>query len=315
MNPQLQSQEVTTSEPVPDSSLDSPQKTSHTEPLPKLHAVPPSRRRQVILWTGVTLVTLDLCCLPITYFYALKFDTDLSLQTIFAIITGVYGLISFTHYFFRSLRLFLPKKSPKWRPVGWTKWGIAEFLQVNILIIITLVEIELVAATIPHNPWVRVCAMASPTICFYVGFLFCGTAILTQMRKTLPFNMSSTPKGSLWRPALFAYVEDAGALEGQGGVPYREAIMKRYEVSPRFRRMILILDWMWGVGLLAIAIISTVLIMVLDKNIAFGVGWGLPWAFSAVYALLTVWIVKHHLKREKAEWAMKEVASSNMSAA
>lgn len=189
----------------------------------------------------------------------------------------------------------------------------AEFLQVNILIIITLVEIELVAATIPHHPWVRVCAMASPTICFYVGFLFCGSAILTQMHKTLPFNMSSTPKGSLWRPALFAFVEDAGALEGQGGVPYREAIMKRYAVSPRFRRMILIVDWMWGLGLLAIAVISTVLIMVLDRDIGFGIGWGLPWAFSAVYGLLTVRVVKYHLHREKTEWAMKEVTSSSMS--
>jgi len=29
---------------------------------------------------GVVLVALDLCCLPITYYYALNFDTNLSLQ-------------------------------------------------------------------------------------------------------------------------------------------------------------------------------------------------------------------------------------------
>jgi len=257
---------------------------------------------------------MDLCCLPMTYYYALKFDTGLPLQTIFGIITGVYGLISFTHYFFRSLKLFLPKTSPKWRPVGWTRWGVAEFLQINILIVITLVEIELVVATIPNHPWIRVCAMASPTICYYIGFLFCGSAILTQMQKRLPFNMSSTPKGHLWRPALLAYVEDAGALEGLGGVQYREALMKRYEVSPQFRRMILILTWMWGLGLLGIAILATILIMVLETDIGFGVGWGLPWAFSAGYGLLTVAIVKHHLRKEKAEWDANKATEAYMPA-
>ncbi|KAF4636346.1 hypothetical protein G7Y89_g1735 [Cudoniella acicularis] len=251
------------------------------EPLPELHT--PHRKRRLILWVGVVLATLDLCCLPITYYYALKFGTHLSLQDIFAIITGVYGLLSFTHYFFRSLKLFRSKTSPKWRPL--------EFLQVNILIVITLVEIELVAGTAPNNPIVRLVAMPSPTICFYLGFLFCGSAVLTQMRRRLPFNMSSTPKGSIWRPALLGFIEDAGGIEGQGGVQYREALMKRYEVSPRFRRMVLILSWVWGLGFIVIAIVATVLIMLLDVDIGFGLGWGLPWVFSAVYSVLTIMFI------------------------
>ncbi len=69
--------------------------------------------------------------------------------------------------------------------------------QVNILIVITLVEIELVAGTAPNNPIVRLCTMPSPTICFYLGFLFTGSAILTQMHKKIPFNMSSRQRQAL----------------------------------------------------------------------------------------------------------------------
>jgi hypothetical protein len=135
--------------------------------------------------------------------------------------------------------------------------------------------------------------MPSPTICFYLGFLFCGSAILTQLRWRLPFNMSSTPKGSPWRPALFGFIEDAGAIEGQGGVEYRKQLMKRYEMSPRFRRMIL---------LLGIASVATVLIMVIDTDIGFGLGWGLPYIFAGIYVFFTVRFVRSQVARERAEW-------------
>jgi len=261
----------------------------------------PHRRRRIIQVCGLLLVTLDLCVLPITYYYALKFGTSLKLQDIFAVITGVYGMMSFTHYTWRSFKLFLPKTSPKWRPVGWTKWGLAEFLQVNVLIIISLVEIELVAGTAPNSPIVRLCAMPSPTICFYMGLLFITSSILTQLRWKLPFNMSSTPKGTTWRPALLAFIEDAGSIEGRGGLVYRENVMKRYEGSPRFRRMILMLSWFWGLELLTVAAVSTVLIMVLDVDIGFGVGWGLPWICAAISLVLTMVFVKAQLRKEGAE--------------
>ena len=117
--------------------------------------------------------------------------------------------------------------------------------------------------------------------------------------------MSSTEKGSIWRPAVLAFVEDAGAIEGQGGVQYRAALMKRYQMSARFRRMMLLLSWGWGIGLLCIAVVATVLIMTLDENIGFGAGWGLPWAFSAGWVFPTVIFVKDQLGKEKAEWVAK----------
>ena len=115
------------------------------------------------------------------------------------------------------------------------------------------------------NPIVRLFAMPSPTIYFYTGFLFVISAILTHLRVKLPSNRSSTEEGTRWRPASLAFVEDAGAIEGQGGVDYRRNVIKRYEVSPLFRRMILVLTWAWGLGFIIAAIVSTVLIMALSE--------------------------------------------------
>ncbi|KAI9643226.1 hypothetical protein NHQ30_007842 [Ciborinia camelliae] len=273
------------------------------EPLPPLHT--PHRRRQMKLWIGLTLITLDLACLPITYYYALNFGTNMRLQDIFAIITSVYGMISFSHYGFRSLKLFRAKTAPRWRPVGWTRWGMLEFLHVNFMIAITFVEIELIVGTIPSNPWVRLCAMPSPTICYWFGFMFIFSAIQTMRKKRLPFNMSSTEKGKIWRPALLAIIEDAGAVEGQGGVVYRSNVMRRYEVSPVFRRMMMVLTWAWGIGLICIAIVSTVIIMTLPENIGFGIGWGLPYLWGFASVCLTMIFVKRQLRKEKLHWDTK----------
>jgi hypothetical protein len=147
-----------------------------------------------------------------------------------------------------------------------------EFLQNNILIVTALVEIELIAGTAPNNPIMRLSAMPSP-ICFYLGFLFISSAILMQIHWRLPFNMSSTDKGMPWHPALLAFIEDAGAIEGQVGVEYRKQVMRRYEISPRFRRMVLLLSWGWGMGFITLTNVSTVLIMELSEDIYFGVGW------------------------------------------
>jgi len=190
-----------------------------------------------------------------------------------------------------------------------------EFLQINILIVIILVEVKLVAGTAPSNPIVRLCAMPSPTICFYVGFLFVVSAILTHIRVKLPSNMSSTEKGTPWHPALLAFVEDAGAIEGQGGVDYRRNVMKRYEVSLLFRRMVVILTWTWGLGFIIAAIVSAVLIIVLSEDIGFDVGWGLPWAWSAFSSVLTVIFVRKSLDKQRAEWRAKGGASRQDSVA
>ena len=40
----------------------------------------PHPKRKITLWVGVFVATMDLCVLPIVYYYALRYGTSLSLQ-------------------------------------------------------------------------------------------------------------------------------------------------------------------------------------------------------------------------------------------
>lgn len=188
-----------------------------------------------------------------------------------------------------------------------------EFFHINTLITIALVETELVISTAPSDPILKLCAMPSPTICFYLGILFLASAILTQLKWKLPFSMSSTPKGDPWRPAIYAFIEDCGSIEMRGEKVYREKLNARYEASPMFRKMIMQLSWFWGMGLVGIASVSTALIFVIEDDVAFGLGWGVPYVFMIVWGILTYWFVKRSLKREKAVWRTAAAELSTIS--
>ncbi|KII93309.1 hypothetical protein PLICRDRAFT_102084 [Plicaturopsis crispa FD-325 SS-3] len=275
---------------------------------PPLHT--PHNSRKKVFAAALVLVLLDLCILPLTYYYALKFASDLTLQDVFAVITSVYGLISFSHYGIRTLKLFREKTSSRIRPLGWTRWGTLEFLHVNIAIAVTIAEILLIAGTAPKVPITRLCAMPTPAICYYIGLLFVLSAILHQTKSKLPFNMSSTAKGEPWPPAVFTFMEDAVAVEGRGERKYREDLRARYDASPLFRSMLLHVTWLWGLGLLGIAVVSTALVFTLQEDIAFGIGWGLPYAFILLWSLVTIVYVHIALGREKAWW-MNSAAKAN----
>lgn len=74
----------------------------------------------------------------------------------------------------------------------------------------------------------------------------------------------------------------------------------------------MILTWAWGIGLICIAIASTVLIMLLSEDIGFGVGWGAPWAFWTVCGFLTAYFIKSQLRKEKEEWGSKQDAAPSV---
>ncbi len=180
-----------------------------------------------------------------------------------------------------------------------------EFFHANIAIIIFLIEVELVIGTAPNNPVVRLCAMTSATASYYLSFLFLFSSVMTSLRRPLPFHMSSTSKGSPWRPALYGFLEDFMANEMRGERASRAQLMQRYETSNVFRRMIMVLSWCWGFGFLIEAVATTVLVMLLPENVVFGIGWGLPYLCSAIMAMITAVFVKCSLRRERDFWRSK----------
>ena len=154
----------------------------------------------------------------------------------------------------------------------------------------------------PKDPLLRICTLPSAIICYYLGILFLVTSTLTHFRVALPFDMSSTPRGAPFRPALLAIIEDSASIEARGELTARLAVMKRYESSPLFRKMIERLSWFWGVGCIVIAIITTILIFSLEEKVAFGVGWGLPYILVTIFVLVSTVFVKASLKEERRVW-------------
>jgi len=66
--------------------------------------------------------------------------------------------------------------------------------------------------------------------------------------------------------------------------------------------MIQRLSWFWGMGFLIIAIITTILIFSLEEDVAFGVGWGVPYVWATIYVLGTIVFVKASLREERRLW-------------
>ncbi|CZR66687.1 uncharacterized protein PAC_16588 [Phialocephala subalpina] len=231
---------------------------------------------------------------------ALEFSTDA--KTVLLVITCLYCMMTFAHFTHRCIRLIF-KCSSRYGPIGWQrKWRLLEFTNANFAICASIFEIVLVIGMAPEDPLLRICTLPSAIICYYLGILFLLTSTLTHFRVPLPFEMSSTPKGSPFRPALLAIIEDSAAIEARGELAARLSVIRRYESSALFRRMIERLNWVWGVGFMGIAIITTILIFSLEEQVAFGVGWGLPYIWTAIFVLMTIIFVKASLKEERRVW-------------
>lgn len=242
-------------------------------------------------------------------------------KTVLLVITCLYCMMTFAHFTHRCIRLIF-KCSTRYGPIGWQrKWRLVlpldvllskalsgsnasqlEFTNANFAICASIFEIVLIVGMAPEDPLLRICILPPAIICYYLGILFVATSTLTHFRVSLPFDMSSTPSGYPFRPALLAIIEDSASIEARGELAARLAVIKRYESSPLFRKMIERLNWFWGIGCMVVAIITTILIFSLEENVAFGVGWGLPYISAAVFVSVSIVFVKASLKEEKRVW-------------
>lgn len=75
------------------------------------------------------------------------------------------------------------------------------------------------------------------------------------------------------RPGVFTLMEDVVAVDGGGGQDFRQALVARYEASKEFRSMLQQLNWAWGSASLLVAIVTTVLVFVVEnEDAAFALG-------------------------------------------
>jgi hypothetical protein len=217
----------------------------------------------------VTLLVLESSLLPISLYYGLVLGTTLRHGIVFAIITSFFGIVTGIEFGLRCFKLIF--KGDKYRPRGGTRWSF-DFTHWTLSCGYTIMTGILIGASIPHNPLVRPLAIPVSLFFIQVGLQLTWSGWMNKTKRPAPFKISSIPKGGRVPPLVFTLVEDIVGVDGAGGREYREALLARYETSPRFRKMIAQQNWFWAVGALVDGIGTMVVIWTVPERVAYGVG-------------------------------------------
>ncbi|KAL2045974.1 hypothetical protein ABVK25_011863 [Lepraria finkii] len=292
--------------PPPAHSLSSLNNASGTSSPPRLSPTLPElpyslrdhKRSIALIWT---LFALDAAIIPLALFYSLWYATSLAPAYIFAITTGMFGIISGIEWVIRSRQLW---KKEDVRPFGGKRNGF-DFFHISYSTGYAISLVELIVGAAPQDPFIRLCAMPAPSFILFFGGELLLFSIFSTLKIPNPFKISSQPKGALVRPGIYTVIEDVIAVGTGAGRAYRRAINDRYEASPMFRRMLWQLNMFWAVPALAVG--AGVTAVVADdrvpQTVAYGIGWGVPPLWVGIWALITIQWVQISLRREKEAWS------------
>ncbi|KAI5859997.1 hypothetical protein GGS23DRAFT_583385 [Durotheca rogersii] len=245
------------------------------------------------------LLVLEGSILPIVLFYPLWFNTTLRHGIIFAIITSFFGIVSGLEFAHRSWRLV--QKDDVYRPIDGRRWRL-DFTHVTLSVGYTVMTGILIGASIPHEPLVRPLAMPLPLFLIEVGFLALTTGWMEARNMLATCKVSSTPRGAPIPPVLLTFIEDVVAVDGGAGKTYRRRVLGRYKASTRFRVLIKRLNWFWGLGCMLTGVSTMVVVWTVPQEIAYGIGWGAPLGYTAIWTLITILWARRSLRIEKKHW-------------
>lgn len=154
-----------------------------------------------------------------------------------------------------------------------------------------------------NTPLIRPLSMPLTTMLYVFGTELLLVDTLRCFRVPAPCRVSSTPKGTQLRPGIYSLIEDVCAVDGSGGTGFRAALERRYEASHVFRAMLRQLSVFWAVGALACPVLCTVLIFTLSGDVAYTIGWSLPFVWTGIWTEATFAYMHRGLKREARAWA------------
>lgn len=258
-------------------------------------------RKKAIFWFW-TLIILDCVCMPIGLYFGMWYGLtrdQLSANAVFSISTALLGTVSIVEYFIRFHRLW--KKDSSCRVIGAKRWYL-DWFHWNLSVGWFFVMIELIAGTCPHDPPIRVLAMPAPTMMFAIGVELLLVDILRIMNVPAPCRISSLPQGAPLRPGIYAYIEDICAVDGSGGTEFRQRLNLRYQASKAFREMLHRLTLFWAIGAIVTSVVCTAIIFTIQRDIAYVVGWVVPFLWAGIWAAITIKWVQYELKREYEQW-------------
>lgn len=280
--------------------------TSTIEKPPEQEDGPPSleysifvRKRFVFLLCFWFLVITDSVFMPIGLYFGLEYGTDLSPNTVFSIVTAALGGVSIIEYVMRFYRLW--KKGSTCRTVGARRWYLDFFHWVFSGMWI-VVMVELIVGTIPDNPPIRLLAMPPTSLLYVFGVQMVFFEMMRLLRLPSPVRVSSQPRGSTLRPGVYSLIEDIVAVDGSGGTAFRERLDKRYRSSHIFRSMLERLTIFWAFGAVVVAVVMTSVIFTIDHEVAYTLGWSVPFVWAGLWAAITWLYVRRMLRIEIETW-------------
>ncbi|KAF8856925.1 hypothetical protein BDZ45DRAFT_593625 [Acephala macrosclerotiorum] len=256
-----------------------------------------------IAWT---VILIPPTILNLALFYGLWYgQPNLDRVLVLTIPTAVLGIFTIIGIAERIYKL--TKTKAEYRPLGASRFSLDIFQWgyfAALIIISALISSALARGDVDqdgHELQTRLVSLPAALLMFFLATLTLLSLILNGLDVRIPFRFGSVEKGNIIRPAIYYIVEDVVAVDGNGGVEYREAWTKRYDGSEVFRKMILELSIVWMVAFYVLAGIFTVLVMRLPRTAVYAVGWAGPFPLAGLLAVWTIYYVKSMLKEEKVE--------------
>ncbi|KAF5528534.1 hypothetical protein CGCA056_v000084 [Colletotrichum aenigma] len=250
------------------------------------------RTRKLAIFLFWTLILFDSIAMPIALYFGLWYGVGpgtntatekkekLTPNAVFSIVTAAVGGASIVEYFLRFWRLW--RKGSTCRVIGAHRWYL-DWFHWNFSFAWIIIMIELIVGTVPEHPPIRLLSMPVTTMLFVFGTELLLVDTMRYFHVPAPCRISSIPKGAQLRPGIYSLIEDICAVDGSGGTEFRVALDRRYEASHVFRAMLRRLGVFWAVGAEACAVLCTVLIFTLDGDVAYTIGWSLPFVWAGIW--------------------------------
>ncbi|RDW82781.1 hypothetical protein BP6252_03893 [Coleophoma cylindrospora] len=254
-----------------------------------------------IAWTVIIIPPIFI---NLGLFYGLWYGKPqmdrIAVLTIPTAVLGIFTAIAIVERIWKLIQPspeFRPLKSPRYA-LDIFQWGyFAALIMISALISSTLARGD--NDQDGHELQTRLISMPAPVLMYFLATLTLLSLILNGLKVKLPFQFGSLGAGNVVRPAIYYIVEDVVAVDGNGGMEYREAFTARYDNSLIFRKMIWILSVVWMLAFYIFATTITVLVFTLPKAAVYAVGWAAPFPLAGIMALCTIYYVKFTLRQER----------------